>query len=366
MKVSGTTFLTEGVQMRHRAIAIVSAVAVLVALVSSGAAPAVAQTASVRTAWGEPDLRGIWDFRTITPLERPAELADQAFLTEEEAATLEREVVERNARLLARAPERTEAADQVDRREDGTPGFYNNFWLDQGTTVVGTRRTSRIVDPPDGRLPPLTPEAERRATSPEATRVTQAGRGIVPPVSWEDLSPGSRCIHHGKAGPPINPGGYNNNIQLFQTPGYVAILNEQIHSVRVIPLDGRPHLGSGIRQWMGDSRGRWEDKTLVVETTNFNGKHAQVGRPTLTSSEHQSLIERFTRVDAETLLYEYTVTDPATWAESWTAQVTMNKSQDLLYEFACHEGNYSMPVRLAGARAMEREAAAKAATSEAR
>ena len=134
--------------MRHRAIAIVSAVAVLVALVSSGAAPAVAQTASVRTAWGEPDLRGIWDFRTITPLERPAELADQAFLTEEEAATLEREVVERNARLLARAPERTEAADQVDRREDGTPGFYNNFWLDQGTTVVGTRRTSRIVDPP--------------------------------------------------------------------------------------------------------------------------------------------------------------------------------------------------------------------------
>ena len=365
MKVSGTTFLTEGVQMRHRAIAIVSAVAVLVALVSSGAAPAVAQTASVRTAWGEPDLRGIWDFRTITPLERPAELADQAFLTEEEAATLEREVVDRNARLLDRAPERTRAADQVDRREDGTPGFYNNFWLDQGTTVVGTRRTSRIVEPPDGRLPPLTPEAARRATSPEATRVTQAGRGIVPPVSWEDLSPGSRCIHHGKAGPPINPGGYNNNIQLFQTPGYVAILNEQIHSVRVIPLDGRPHLGSGIRQWMGDSRGRWEDKTLVVETTNFNGKYAQAGRPTLTSSEHQSLIERFTRVDAETLLYEYTVTDPATWAESWTAQVTMNKSQDLLYEFACHEGNYSMQVRLAGARATEREAAA-AATNGAR
>ena len=360
MQVLGTTFLTEGVQMRHRAIAIVSAVAVLVALVSSGAAPAVAQTASVRTAWGEPDLRGIWDFRTITPLERPEELADQAFLTEEEATSLEQEVVDRNARLLDRAPERTKAADQVDRREDGTPGFYNNFWLDQGTTVVGTRRTSRIVDPPDGRLPPLTPEAERRATSPEARRVTQAGRGIVPPVSWDDLSPGSRCIHHGRAGPPINPGGYNNNIQLFQTPGYVAILNEQIHSVRVIPLDGRPHLGSGIRQWMGDSRGHWEDQTLVVETTNFNGKYAQVGRPTLTSSEHQSVIERFTRVDAGTLLYEYTVTDPATWAESWTAQVTMNKSQDLLYEYACHEGNYSMSVRLTGARAMEREAAAAA------
>ena len=357
MQVSGTTFITEGVQMRHRAIAIVSAVAVLVALFSSGVAPE-AQTTSVLTEWGEPDLRGIWDFRTITPLERPAELADQAFLTEEEAAAREQEVVDRNARLLARDAERTKAADQVDRREDGTPGFYNNFWLDQGTTVVGTRRTSRIVDPPDGRLPPLTPEAERRSTSAEALRVTQAGRGIVPPVSWEDLSPGSRCIHHGRAGPPINSGGYNNNIQLFQTPGYVAILNEQIHSVRVIPLDGRPHLGSGIRQWMGDSRGHWEDETLVVETTNFNGKYAQAGRPTLTSSERQSLIERFTRMDAETLLYEYTVTDLATWADPWTAQVTMNKTQDSLYEYACHEGNYSMSVRLAGARATEREAAA--------
>ena len=146
MQVLGTTFLTEGVQMRHRAIAIVSAVAVLVALVSSGAAPAVAKTASVRTAWGEPDLRGIWDFRTITPLERPEELADQAFLTEEEATTLEQEVVDRNARLLVRAAERTKAADQVDRREDGTPGFYNNFWLDQARRSSGpdARRGSWI------------------------------------------------------------------------------------------------------------------------------------------------------------------------------------------------------------------------------
>ena len=363
MQVSGPTFLTEGVQMRHRAIAIVSTVAVLVTLVSSGAAPAVAQTPSVRTAWAKPDLRGIWDFRTITPLERPAELADHAFLTEEEAAALEREVADQNARLLARAPERTKVTDQVDTREDGTPGFYNNLWLDQGTTVVGTRRTSRIVDPLDGRLPPLTPEAERRAASPEAQRRTDARRGRVPAVSWEDLRPGDRCIQHGKAGPPINSGGYNNNMQLFQTPDYVAILIEQIHSVRVIPLDGRPHLGSGIRQWMGDSRGRWDGEVLVIETTNFNGKHAQAGRPTLTSSEHQSLIERFTRVDAETLLYEYTVTDQATWAAAWTAQVTMNKSQDPLYEYACHEGNYSMQVRLAGARAMEREAAEAVATN---
>ncbi len=320
------------------AMAAVVAVALLVPMSAAGQAS---------TPWGDPDLQGVWDHRTLTPLERPDELAGKEVFTAEEAAEF----------VAARLSE-IQARDYT--VPDDIVGNYNQFWFDRGTTVVGTRRTSRIVDPADGRLPPLTPEAERRATSPEARRVTQAGRGIIPPGSWEDLSPGSRCIHHGKAGPPINPGAYNNNIQLFQTPGYVAILNEQIHSVRVIPLDGRPHLGSGIRQWMGDSRGRWEDQTLVVETTNFNGKHAQAGRPTLTSSEHQSLIERFTRVDAETLLYEYTVTDPATWAESWTAQVTMNKSQDLLYEFACHEGNYSMQVRLAGARATEREAAASA------
>ena len=330
--------------MTRRYLAAVAAVAVFALLVP---VPAAGQAS---TPWGDPDLQSVWDFRTLTPLERPDELAGKEVFTEEEAAQFE-----------------AEQLSEIARRDDAVPGDivgnYNQFWFDRGTTVVGTRRTSRIVDPPDGRLPPLTPEAERRATSPEAQRVAQAGRGIVPPISWEDLSPGSRCIHHGKAGPPINPGAYNNNMQLFQAPGYVAILNEQIHSVRVIPLDGRPHLGSGIRQWMGDSRGRWDGEVLVIETTNFNGKHARAGRPAvgrtdLLSSEHQSLIERFTRVDAETLLYEYTVTDPATWPDSWSAEVTMNKSQDLLYEYACHEGNYSMPVRLAGARATEREAAA--------
>ena len=352
--------------MSHRVIASLSAAGVVLAVVSWGAVPAAAQTEVPRTLWGQPDLQGIWDFRTLTPLQRPEHLAEREFLTQEEAATLEQEAVDQNTQLANRPAERTTASDQVDRRADGTPGFYNNFWLDRGTTVVGTRRTSLIVDPPNGRLPALTSEAARRAASPEAQRMADANRGRVPAVSWEDLEPGDRCIQHGKAGPPINPGGYNNNIQLFQAPGYVAILNEQIHDVRVIPLDGRPRLGPGIRQWMGDSRGRWEGLTLVVETTNFNGKHEQVGRPDLSSGEHLSLIERFTRVDAETLLYEYTVTDPATRVKPWTAQVPMAKSPDLIYEFACHEGNYSMPVRLAGARAMEREAAAAATTSRSR
>ena len=352
--------------MSHRIKVSVSAVAALVVLASLGAVSLAAQTTSLRTPWGQPDLQGVWDFRTITPLQRPEDLGDQEFLTEEEAATLEQAAVDRNIQLLNRPAERTTTADQVDRREDGTPGFYNNFWLDRGTTVVGTRRTSLIVDPSNGRLPPLTANAAKGAASPEAHRISDASRGRVPAVSWEDLDPGDRCIQHGKAGPPINPGGYNNNIQLFQAPGYVAILNEQIHDVRVIPLDRRSHLEPQIRQWMGDSRGHWDGQTLVIETTNFNGKHEQVGRPALTSGEHLSLIERFTRVDAETLLYEYTVTDPATWVRAWTAQVPMKKNPDLIYEFACHEGNYSMPVRLAGARAMEKEAAAKAATSKSR
>ena len=334
--------------MTKRHLAAVAAVAGVALLVPTSAA------GQASTPWGDPDLQGVWDFRTLTPLERPDELAGKEVFTPEEAA----EFV---------AASLSEIAGRDDVVPDDIVGNYNQFWFDRGTTVVGTRRTSRIVDPPDGRLPPLTPDAERRATSPEAQRIAQAGRGIVPPLSYEDLSPGSRCIHHAKGGPPIHGGAYNNNMQLFQAPGYVAILNEQIHSVRAIPLDGRPHLGSGIRQWMGDSRGRWDGTTLVVETTNFNGKYARAGRPQVgrtdvLSSEHQSLIERFTRVDAETLLYEYTVTDPNTWTDSWTAEVTMDKSQDLLYEYACHEGNYSMAVRLAGGRFTEREAAANAGT----
>ena len=340
--------------MRDRGFAVLAAAAIVLMapLAAAGQAGGVAPDGWTvpRTADGQPDLQGVWDFRTLTPLERPRELAGKEVFTEEEAA-------EFVAGRLA----------EIEARDDEVPadivGNYNQFWFDRGTTVVGTRRTSRIVDPPDGRLPPLTPEAERRSTSPEAQRVAQASRGIVPPVSWEDLDAGDRCIQHGKAGPPINPGAYNNNIQLFQAPGHVAILNEQIHDVRIIPLDGRPHLGPRLRQWMGDSRGRWEGETLVVETLNFNGQHQQAGRPGLTSSEHQSLIERFTRLDAQTLLYEYTVTDPATWTDSWSVQVTMNKSSDLMYEYACHEGNYSMPVRLAGARLSEKTAAAEAATS---
>ena len=317
-------------------------------------------TSAPRTPWGEPDLQGVWDYRTITPLQRPEELADREFLTEEEAVSLERETLDRNERLLTRAPERTAVVGNVDRREDGTPGFYNNFWLDRGTTIVGTRRTSLIVEPPDGRLPALTARARQLADSPEAGRIAEVRRGARPAASWTDLDAGDRCIQHAKAGPPISIGGYNNNIQLFQTPGYVALLNEQNHDVRIIPLDGRPHLGSQIPQWMGDSRGHWEGETLVVETTDFNGKHDQIGRPLLSSGEHLSLVERFTRTASETLLYEFTVADPTIWVRRWTAQIPMKKNPDLIYEFACHEGNYGLHNILAGSRSEEAALAARA------
>ncbi len=303
--------------------------------------------------WGDPDLQGVWDYRTITPLERPGDQADKEFLTEEEAAGLEQDILERNARLLTRSSEVTSASDQVDRREDGTPGFYNNFWLDRGTTAVGTRRTSLVVDPPDGRLPQLTLEAQRGADSAEAQRIAEVRRGARPAQSWTDLDAGDRCIQHAKAGPPISVGGYNNNVQVFQAPGYVALLNEQNHDVRIIPLDGRPHVGSQISQWMGDSRGRWEGETLVVETVQFNGKHDQIGRPLLSTGENLSLVERFTRTDPDVLLYEFTVTDPTIWVSPWAVELPMKRNPDLIYEFACHEGNYGLYNIMAGSRTEE-------------
>ena len=351
--------------MSHRCLAAVFTVIAVAALTPMFAtAQSTNTTEPPRTPWGAPDLQGVWDYRTLTPLQRPEELGDKAFLTEEEAANLAQETVDRNERLLNRAPERTVAADNVDRREDGTPGFYNNFWLDRGTTAIGTRRTSLIVDPSDGRLPPLTATAQRRADSAEAERIAAVRRGQLPANSWEDLDAGDRCIQHAKAGPPISTGGYNNNVQLFQTPDYVVLLNEQNHDARIIPLDGRPHVGSQIRQWMGDSRGHWEGETLVVETIHFNGKHDQIGRPLLNTGEHLSLVERFTRTDPETLLYEYTVTDPTIWVRPWTAQHLMKKNPDLIYEFACHEGNYGLYNILAGSRAQEKAIAVSVVESK--
>lgn len=304
-----------------------------------------------RTAWGQPDLQGVWDFRTITPMERPEALADQEFLSAEDVADLEQGIADRDARLAARPAQRTVPTNSVDRGVDGAPGSYNQFWMDRGTRVIGTRRTSLVVDPPNGRIPPMTPAGEQRRT---------AEREYVrdhPADSWADRSIYERCILGFNSGPPIEPRAYNNHMQVFQTRDHVVIFNEMVHDARIIPLAPRDPLPDHLRQWMGDSRGRWEGDTLVIETSNLDRLNSFTWRQGAT--QDMQLVERFTRVDDGTLLYEFTVEDPATWTRPWSVEVPMARSLDQVWEFACHEGNYGMDGILAGHRADERAAASE-------
>ena len=342
---------------RRRARAAAAAVAFGM-LVPAGAAGQTEEEAAPRTAWGAPDLQGVWDFRSITPMERPEALGDQAFLTEEEAARLEQETVARNEDLLNRPARRTEVTASVDRGEEGAPGFYNNFWLDRGTTIVDTRRTSLVVDPPDGRIPPLVPEAAERQAALRAAREGVASHEPTPGGWVEDLGANGlqlRCITGFNSGPPMTPGGYNNNVQIFQTPDHVALLNEMNHNVRIVPLDGRPAID--LPQWTGDSRGRWEGDTLVVETANFLRETSFRAGAT---GAGLRLTERFTRVSPDILLYEATIDDPAVWSRPWTYEVPMQWNHQPVFEYACHEGNYGLYNILAGARAAEAAAAAEA------
>jgi hypothetical protein len=293
---------------------------------------------------GHPDLQGIWTTATLTPLERPPEFANKPVLTQAEAAAYEQQLKHQDNR-----DRRDGSADaDLDRA-------YNDSWFDRGNSVVGTRRTSLIVDPPDGRVPPLTPAAQQRLDA------ASAYAKLHPADGPEDRPLAERCVLWPTAGPPMLPGAYNNNYQIVQGVGYVAILIEMIHDVRIIPTDGRPHLASSIRQWMGDPRGHWEGDTLVVETTNFTDMTSDVGagmrRATFRGSDDQlRLIERFTRVDPNTILYEFTVGDSTAFTKPWTAQIPMTTSKGLLFEYACHEGNYAMTSVLTGARAAEKKA----------
>ena len=335
---------------RTRLVPLTVIAALLVVTLGTGLADAQVSDASSetpRTPWGDPDLQGIWNNSTITPFQRPEDLADQEFLSEEAAASLEAQVVDRNARLNEPSVVRT-----TPLPAGGNVGAYNNFWMDRGTTVVATRRTSIIVDPPNGRLPALTAEASRRLSSPEAERLARIRRGDLPAESWHQLDLGDRCLWY--RGIPSFPTGYNNNYHLVQTPDYVAILQEHIHDVRFIPLDGRPHLDPTIRQYAGDSRGHWEGDTLVVETTNFN-QHAFIRNFNGNLSQSLHVVERFTRLGPDTLGYEFTVTDPETWTAPWSGSLPMSRSRDQMYEYACHEGNYGMFGILGGSRAQERE-----------
>ena len=307
----------------------------LAAPISAAAQAGDGNPAPPRTPWGAPDMQGVWDFRTITPMERPADLGDTAVLTEAQAARVEAETA------AAQAARDTETPFD-------TVGNYNQFWFDPGATVIDTRRTSLVVDPPDGRIPEKTPEAAARYAA-----GTEAGRGLrrhtpTPGGFVEDLGPGGvqvRCILGFNSGPPMTPGGYNQNVQLLQTPDRVVILNEMIHNARIVPLDGSPP--GDVPQWAGNSRGRWEGDTLVVETTGFLRETAfQSG---LTGSSLR-LTERFTRAAPDVLLYAVTVDDPTVWTRPWTYEIPMRRSEHPLYEYACHEGNYGLYNILAGAR----------------
>ena len=345
---------------RHRAAAGRAAAVALACAVLAPAAAAgqTAEDAVPRTGWGAPDLQGVWDFRSITPMERPDELGDRAFLTEEEAANIEQETLARNEELLNRPARRTEVTASVDRGEEGAPGFYNNLWLDRGTTTVDTRRTSLVVDPPDGKIPALVPEAAERQARLRAAREGVASHEPTPGGWVEDLGANGlqlRCITGFNAGPPMTPGGYNNNVQIFQTPDHVVLLNEMNHNARIVPLDGRPAID--LPQWTGDSRGHWEGDTLVVETGNFLRETSFRAGST---DANLRLTERFTRVSPGVLMYEATIDDPTVWSRPWTYEVPMTWNDQPVYEYACHEGNYGLYNILAGARVSEAAAAAEA------
>ena len=346
--------------MSHRLLRSIGILAVVLAAVLLAPVPVVGQATSSeaktwtapRTPDGQPDLNGIWTSRTFTPLERPANLAGKEFLTEEEAAELTQDLSVPGADPLARNVLGEDEEQRRERLHQSTEAIHydNAIWLTENRTKgLSSRRTSLIVDPSDGRVPPLTPEAQKR----EAERAEAIGFD-----SHEARPLGERCIMWGHEGPPMLPAAYNDNLQIFQTPGYVAIYQEMSdNQVRIIPLDGRPHLPETIRQWPGDSRGRWESDTLVVDTTNFTHKTHFKG-----SSEALHVVERFTRVDADTILYEFTVDDPTSWTQPWSAEFPLVKTEGPLYEYACHEGNYDLPNILRVARTLEKAAEAAAKT----
>ena len=321
--------------MSHRRLAApLTAIAIMALTPICAAAQSTHPSPSPRTAWGDPDLQGIWNNATTTPLERPDDIGEQELLTDEERAA------------------RDEAGDRAREQRGetsgtGETGSYNNFWTERGIRLA---RTSLIVEPPDGRLPPLTPEAHSRLTSPEAQRLADVRGGRLPADSWEQLDLSDRCIWY--RGIPSLPTGYNNNYHIVQNPDYVAILQEHIHEVRFISLVGRPHVSQAIRQYAGDPRGHWEGDTLVVETTNFNNK-AFIRNFSGDLSEALHVVERFTRVGPTTLDYEFTVNDPQTWTRPWKGSLPMARIEGPMFEYACHEGNYGLRNILAGSRAQE-------------
>ncbi len=345
-----------GVNHKRKARTHVRARLVCVVLLAAfgASAPSMGQTTGSppRTSDGQPDLQGVWDFRTLTPLERPERYGNRAVLSEEEASAIEARSAEREARLGQPSdPERGPPT-------GGRVGAYNNFWMDQGAEVSPDRRTSLIVDPPNGRIPSLVAGAKHQVAGEDLptdvpVRIRAAGIGAEGP---ENRGLSERCLQGFNTGPPITPRGYNQNIQILQTADHVVILNEMIHDARIVPLAERPPLPPSIRPWLGDSRGRWEGDTLVIETDSFTAKISSFSRDAYTAygtGETLHLTERFSLVGADTLRYEFTVNDSATFTAPFTVVQFMRRSDGRIYEYACHEGNYGLRNILTSARALE-------------
>ncbi|MDG2040313.1 MAG: hypothetical protein P8J30_07495 [Ilumatobacter sp.] len=329
----------------------------LVAIGIAVSATAAAQTrSSSRLADGTPNLQGVWDFRTLTPLQRPEDRGDQTQLTPEEIAE-----IEQNARQSAIDADRPSEVRTEPLPVGGNVGGYNNYWFDRGAGVVDGGRTALIVDPPDGRVPAAVTSATRQATEDGVSqRPVRFRVGGIASDGPEDRGLAERCLLGFNSGPPVVPAGYNQNLQIFQSADHVVILNEMVHDARMVPLDGRDPLPEGVRQWNGSSRGHWDGDTLVVKTTNFTGQTSSFS-PTVRSSVGDGatlhLTERFSRLDDDTLLYEFTVDDPSSFEQPFTAALPMKRGAAPMFEYACHEGNYGMVNLLTGAR-MEELAAA--------
>jgi len=342
--VSAPVDYEEQIMTTRRLAFSVSSTALAVLMSTAAGAQSDRGSGTLRTLDGHPDLSGLWDFRTVTPLERPDELADKEFLSEEEVAAYAAERVLANNADLNREEkkEQTTARGQVNGTRESTDLAlaYNNFWWDRGTVVVETRRTSLVIDPPNGRVPALTEAGSARSA--ERLRINQR-----PTEGPEDRPLGERCITGFNSGPPMLPAAYNMNVQIFQTADHVVLLNEMVHNARIIPLDGSDH--GTVPLWTGVSRGHWEGETLVVETKNFLRETSFRN-----SSKNLHLIERIQRQDEDTLVYTFTVTDPTTWTQPWTVELPMRRSDLPMFEYACHEGNYGMDGTLTGARAIEK------------
>ena len=322
-----------------------------------------------RNSMGQPDLQGVWDFRTLTPLERPVELGNKAVFTEEEQAAFKSKAID----TLDVDKERDEE-DAVTDTDTDIEGAYNNFWFDYGSSMNEDRRTSLIIRPENGRLPALTKEAVARMKQnhlrnyPVRDILSIGLKGFLP-VGPESLGLSERCLLGFNAGPPLTPSAYNNNLRIIQTPQNVVIFTEMIHDARIVPIDGSSHLPAEMTKWSGDSRGHWDGDTLVVETTNFTGKTPTFQMPinladpsmngVVGTGENFTLIERFTRTSDSVIVYEYTVTDSSTFTKPFTVAIPLKASDSQLFEYACHEGNHGAAGMLSGARQEEKETAEK-------